>query len=60
MTHPRKATVDRARAELRGFLTAWRERHGLTAAERLLLLAELVFSWAGNAVVVERGGEELT
>ncbi len=57
--HPRKPAVDRARLDLQTFLRGWWGRHGLTRAEKIMLLAEMVFSRAGNAVVVERGGQEL-
>lgn len=40
LVHERHVPVEQARRELLGFVLDWEERHGLTLAERLALLAE--------------------
>lgn len=54
--HPRSVTMSRAEADLAGLLIEWRERHGLTISEALMLLAGEMRSTLSYCVRAERRG----
>lgn len=56
--HPRHVPTELARREIEGWVLDWRERHGLTLAEELSLLAELLHHKLSLAVRSERRGKE--
>jgi len=56
--HPRHELIVTAELELRTFVSEWAKKHGLTLAEELHLIAELLHRQLGDAVRSERRSDE--
>ena len=55
LAHPRQVPTERARRDLFALFVDWQERHKLTTAEGLMLLAEVLHGRLAWAVRKERG-----